>query len=136
MSALTKSHLLYPTQRIHMPAFFAALVLAPIIITGATFWLVVPVFAVVIGAPAYLGLGLPLLIWHLSRAPCNAGEIAALAFVSNFTALCLTTFAAFALGKEQIVEATIFYFGFGLIFAPLWGWMFGLLYNRFTRNAA
>lgn len=136
MSALTVSPTLYPSQRIHATAFFAALVLAPLCVTGATFWLVVPVFALLMGTPAYLILGTPLLLWHLSRKPCVAGEVAFLAFAANLAAMAATLLTALFLQDKGLHEFALLYFGFGLIFAPLWGWMFGTLYTHFTRNAA
>ncbi len=136
MSATAVNRTLWPTRRVHMPAFFGALLLAPLIITGATFWLFVPLAALFMGGPLYLILGGPLLLWHLSRKPCDASETAWLAVLANVAALVCSFLFAAAMESKDLMLTSVYYTGFGFIFAPLWGWMFGLLYSRFTRNHA
>lgn len=132
MTANIKSHTLWPAHRIHLPAFFAALFLAPILwgLLGAP--LIVPFFAMLFGGVPYLIFGTPLLLWYLGRRPCRALPIAGLAFLANLScALCLGGLSQAGYFRQfgdwdQIVLA------FGSFFAPLWGATFAWLYNSMT----
>ena len=71
---------LYPThsaQRnlIGPVAFFVALIGGPLLVTAATLWLVIPVFALMLGGPLYLAIGTPLLLWHLGRHEASRARL-------------------------------------------------------------
>ncbi len=135
MIATRRSHTLWPTHVIHMPAFFGALILAPLLVTALSFYVVIPVFALMFGAPIYLALGTPLLLWQLSRIPCTSSDCAAAALLANAAACALAMLYSALTQNDDLVGLTLFYLFFGSIFAPLWGGMFGWLYLKFTRNA-
>ena len=115
-------------------AFFGSLVGAPLAVAAGGFWLMgIPVFAVVFGGPIYLAIGVPVLLWHLGRHPPKPLRIAGLAFLSCATAAAiLLGYLGITQGERAIQEMLIFV-GFALIFAPLWGGIFGLFYRNFQR---
>lgn len=128
------NHTLWPAERVHLPAFALALVLAPLWVTLLTFVFVVPVFALLFGALPYLAVGGPLLFWLASRRPITPADTAWYAFAANVALLALSAAAAAILGDEELFGLSVFIFGFGCIFAPLWGLAFGWLYRLFTRK--
>lgn len=135
MTALANTRTLWPIRTIHMPAFFGALVLAPLLVTALSFYLFVPIFALAMGGPLYLVLGAPFLMWWLSRRPCDGGEIAMAALLINAAACALFMAYGALIGEEDLASVALLYLLFGSIFAPLWGGMFGWLYTKFTRKA-
>ncbi len=135
MSHSHPHHTLWPSHIIHIPAFFSALILAPLLVTALSFYVVIPVFALLFGAPFYLAIGTPLLLWLLSRRPCSAGDCATAAIIANVVFCTLTMLYAALTKNEDILGFVAFYLLFGSIFAPLWAGTFGWLYLKFTRNA-
>jgi hypothetical protein len=133
MTAMT-DHTLWPRHTIHFPAFFAALVLAPLLVTAFTFWLIIPIFALVVGGPIYLVLGTPTLMWMLSRGWSGASTIALMAAFANVAACLAAIGLAQLAGLPKTAEAAPAFLSFGLIFAPLWGATFGWLYSSFTKT--
>ena len=113
-------------------AFFAALLLAPIVVTLLTFWTVIGLFALFLGAAPYLVIGTPVLIWAVGRIKPQFDDYALLALLVNIGAglLCLALLAPVH-GFASAFSLVGFFFGFGLIFAPLYGGTFGALYPRF-----
>ncbi len=112
-------------------AFFAALIAAPLLVTALSFFLVVPVFALILGAPVYLIVGTPLLLWHLSRRPARVGDIACLAFAADLVLLILAFGLTQFAPRGTIDENIPYLLAFGLIFAPIWGATFAYLYRAF-----
>lgn len=131
----TRKNMLWPSHVIHMPAFFGALILAPLLVTALSFYVVVPVFALLFGAPFYFALGTPLLLWLLSRKPCTSGDCATAALLANGAACVFAMIFGTLTQNDEIYGMVFFYLLFGSIFAPLWGATFGWLYLKFTRNA-
>ena len=135
----------------HMPrdirprAFFAALLLAPLIVgipalilivlgssIGGPFVLVlfplaVIVVATVIGAPVYLIFGGPIFWMALSTGRSLPGS----AFVANLLSLPFVMMF-FALIDGNVGAALGYYAVLGSIFAPIWGAFFESLYAHFT----
>ena len=131
----TGNHTLWPNQIINIPAFFGALILAPLLVTALSFYVVIPVFALMFGGPLYLALGTPLLLWLLSRQPCTSRDCATAALLANAAVCALAMLYGAAIRNDDIFGVTFFFLLFGSIFAPLWGGTFGWLYLKFTRIA-
>ena len=111
-------------------AFFAALILAPFIVTLMTFYLLVPIAALIFGLPIYLAFGTPVLLWMVGRKPpvfavyAWAGLLADLGLVYLSFALATWSEAFEKLGTIAVM---------GLIFAPLWAGCFAWLYRSFYK---
>ena len=115
-------------------AFFGALILAPVLVTLLTFWvLLIPVFALVMGGPVYLITAVPVLLWWLGRREPDAGEIMLLAMAVNLAASALIYLYFLARVPNDPVGAAVMYLAFGSIFAPAWAGMFAWLYRRMRR---
>ena len=126
----------YPTRYIIDPvAFFLALVGGPLLFTFLSFWfLFIPVFALVLGAPAYLIIGTPLLLWHLRHHHGDPDDLAWLAF----KAIALGLFGVMALAaltqNGDLFGAGMVFGGFAAIFGPAWAYFFGRVYARLRRD--
>lgn len=112
-------------------AFTSALILAPIVVTLLTCFLLIPIFALIMGAPVYLAIGTPVLLWMVGRYPPSFGPYALAGLLGN---LALIAFAYIAISLQP--EASRTHEGmtlayWGLPFAPLWAGTFALLYRRF-----
>lgn len=123
---------LWPTRPIHVPAFFLALIGAPLVTAAGGFWLfLVPVFAVPFGAAAWLVLGTPTLMWFLSRHPNSTAYIPAVALAGHLLSLCAYG-ALSRLSGADVLPATQVYGILGALFAPLWGAAFAMLYRKLS----
>jgi|3_EtaG_2_1085321.scaffolds.fasta_scaffold160695_1 hypothetical protein len=123
-----------PHHVIDPVAFFLALIGGPVLVTAISFWLVVPVFALIIGGPLYLAVGTPVLLWRLQREVHDIFELAVLAMkaVGILTLgatlyLCLTA-------QEGQIPSLLTMALFALVFAALWTATFGWLYRRLCRD--
>ena len=105
---------------------FAALVVGPILFTVATFYLVVPIFALVMGGPLYLGLGFPVLLVTLRHAPPHYETFL---FSAVATVVCLALVVS--TWDPALVGDMV---GFSLAFAALWSMTSCALYRRWTRT--
>lgn len=125
----------YPTRYIIDPvAFFFALIFGPILFTAMSFWaLFIPVFALVLGGPAYLLVGTPLLLWYLRRHDGDPNALAALAFRVLVAALILVALISALTGSGALLGSSLWYIGFGMIFGPAWAYFFGFLYQKYRR---
>ena len=121
----------HPHYAVDIIAFFAALIAAPLLVTVLGFIFVVPVFALILGAPVYLSVGTPLLLWHLSRRPARADDIAVLALTANAALVIAASGVTHFAPRGTIDDSIPFLLAFGLIFAPLWGATFAYLYRAF-----
>ena len=116
-------------------AFFFALVGAPLAVAAGGFWAIgIPVFAVVFGGPFYLAIGVPVLLWYLGRRPPDPLRIAGLALVSYGVPAGIFLLYLLVTGGQSAAEGFVIFVGFGLIFAPLWGGVFGIFYRNFRRE--
>jgi len=131
--------MLWPTTRpstylIDPVAFFLALFGAPLLVAALGFWAIIPVFAVPFGAPFYLIIGTPLILRSLSRRPPKAGQFAAMAFIANFATPLLYWAYAIVFHTGDTPESAMIFFGFGAMFAPLWGGGFAMIYRLLQRD--
>ena len=118
-------------------AFAVALVAAPLAVAGLGFWAVVPVFAVGFGAPSYLTFGALFLFLALHLGGGGAGRLALWASAANLAsvpAVWAVLHAGYERSAADAWTETQFIVRWGIIFAPLWGLAFGLLYQRFRRD--
>lgn len=123
-----------PRHIIDPVAFILALIGGPILVTAISFWLVVPVFALMIGGPLYLAVGTPVLLWRLQREVRDIFELAVLAMkavvvltLGAIAYLCLTS-------QEGQIPSLLTMALFALVFAALWTATFGWLYHRLCRD--
>ena len=105
-------------------SFILALILAPIVVGILGYWAVIPVFAILFGAPTYLAFGTPAFILAIAKWKAGPLGLAFAGFLAN-----LAAYPAVLLSYGP--DAAEFVTGFGYFFAPLWGLTFGLLYLAF-----
>lgn len=134
MSEITVNTAKYERHMIDPVMFFIAMVLAPLVVTALSFWLLlVPVVALVMGGPVYLLVGTPLLLWWLSRNAPKPGEIAWLGFCSNLLICAGMYLFAMVSGQYNPEAMAMLYLVFGSVFAPIWAWAFGKIYLSLRR---
>lgn len=135
MTEITANKRMRETYVIDPVAFFFSLVCAPLAVAAGGFWaLGIPVFAVVLGGPFYLAVGVPVLLWHLGRNPPRPWRIAGLGLVSfAIPAVLVLAYFHFAHGPREAQQLAILA-GFGVVFAPLWAGVFGIFYRNFRRD--
>jgi hypothetical protein len=123
-----------PRHIIDPVAFILALIGGPVLVTAISFWLVVPVFALIIGGPLYLAVGTPVLLWRLQRAVHDIFELAVLAMKAvGILTLGATVYLCLTSQEGQIPSLLIMAL-FALVFAALWTATFGWLYRRLCRD--
>lgn len=127
-----------PAARINQikPLPFAlALILAPLLVGLLTFWvLLIPVVAVVVGAPLYLIMGVPCYLWALSYRNWSPAQFAALGLLMNLSAHIIVFALSFgAFGAILDPDTLHGYFALGYVFAPIWSLTFARLYIRFSK---
>jgi hypothetical protein len=115
-------------------AFFAALILAPLLFTLMTFWVFfIPVFALIFGAVPYLVIGTPVILMLLLRYRCTKARAASAGFLCAAILLLVVVITP---NTRIFPPDAMVFAAFGLIFAPLWAAMFASLYNRFYHHPA
>ena len=135
MTEITANIKLHEIYVVDPVAFFFALVGAPLAVAAGGIWaLGIPVVAVVFGGPFYLAIGVPVLLWYLGRRPPEPLRIAGLALVSYCVPAGLFMLYLLATGGQSAAQEFVIFAGFGLIFAPLWGSVFGIFYRNFRRE--
>lgn len=135
MTEITARMKIRETYVIDPVAFFFALVAAPLAVAAGGFWaLGIPIVAVVFGGPVYLAIGVPVLLWYLGRRPPEPWRIAGLALASYGVSAAVFMLYQLVTGGERAVQEFSLFAGFGLIFAPLWGGVFGIFYRNFRRD--
>lgn len=113
-------------------AFAGALIGGPVVVTLVSAITIIPVFALIFGAPLYLIVGTPTLLWMVGRYPPDFSPFAVAGLGSIFAMMAL----AGALDSLRPDLGTDEAFGFliaGAVFAPLWAGTFAVLYRRFNR---
>ncbi len=136
-------------NKIHWPAFTVALFMGPVLVTlilaviGGVIssfsefggiLVLIAVFSLMLGGPVYLAFGTPALVVLLQNGFDGYVPIAMAAFTVNallwalqfalFTATGLASFDGMANGVMA----------YGLIFAPLWGAGFAIVYAQLTKH--
>ncbi|MCX7566901.1 hypothetical protein OS189_11175 [Sulfitobacter sp. F26169L] len=86
-----------------------------------------------IGVPFYLGIGTPMLIWHLRRKAPRIGAIVGLSLLSLLWLLPITAVVALFTGETSTFYLLPWTLVFGACIAPVWGGIFALLYRRLVR---
>jgi hypothetical protein len=115
-------------------AFIGALILAPLLFTALTFWVVlIPVGALIVGGLPYLILGTPVLLAMLFYGPCTADRMVKAALVTITVPFIPMVMTAMFLGGDGVLAlfGTCF---LCMVFAAGWTSTFTSLYNRFYRN--
>jgi hypothetical protein len=124
-----------PGYLIDPVAFFVALIAGPLLVTAMSFWfLLIPVFALVMGGPIYLIIGTPLLLIYLRYNQPNVGGIAFMALVAVLALFPITSVFSWILGDLGLLQGSVFFLGFGLLFGPLWAVAFSKIYLRMRRD--
>ena len=124
-----------PRYALDPVAFAKALILAPLIVAAFGFWVfLIPVFAVVFGGPLYLIVGTPVLMIYLHYAQGDPRGTSILAFATVVVGAGLLVLADQVLDLLRHPDGLVFWIGFALVFAPLWGLTFGKLYNRWRSD--
>jgi hypothetical protein len=113
-------------------AFFLALVLAPLLGTLCSFFLILPVAALIFGGPMYLAIGTPVLLWMVGRYPPEAGRFAFAGMLGG--PLWVISFAVYDAGSHGSAGAMIIVAALSMIFGALWAGTFAVLYRKLYRN--
>lgn len=92
----------------------------------------IPTFAMMLGGPIYLAVGIPVMLVHMRRhqpTPMDWGLLALATHLALFLPIFLLAWQS---GGN--VDGTSLYLLFGSFFAPLWGAVSGMIYRRFERD--
>ena len=137
------TRLLGPARaRVDWPAFAGAMALTPLTLALSGAVLIIPVFAAIAGLPAMLLLGAPAAWLAITRHPGPDGRVSVAmvvfyAFLANILSVPLAMPLYMAAGESpgEALTGALAYAGFGMVFAPIEGWIFALFYRRFARPA-
>lgn len=113
-------------------AFFIALIGAPILVTLPTFWMIIPLAALLMGGPLFLIVGGPLLLWHLGRHEPDTEKIVRLSLLAMLV-VALIGIPCFVIANPSggALETALIFATFGFLFAMLWSAAFAWLYRAF-----
>ncbi|MEO1490823.1 MAG: hypothetical protein AAFV19_01560 [Pseudomonadota bacterium] len=126
-----------PRSDVDILTFACALILAPLATAAALFFLIVPLFAVPIGALPYLLFGGPAYWFTLRRLPDAKGCIGPLVragLFANLGTVPLLLLLAFADGYVPRVGEIASFLALGFLFAGLWSLVFGWIYRTFAKK--
>lgn len=87
------------------------------------------------GAPTYLTLGAAA-FWYALRRTGPDASFWSMALAANLIATPFVLAFFLISDPRDALGSTVFLIGFGCIFAPLWGGIFGWIYRTFTRIGA
>ena len=133
-------------HKIHLPAFIAALLIAPLIpglpgllvlLTGfilpldISILLLVPTVGIALGAPTYLIFGTRVFLKEIRAQGRNAAGLWAHALKAHLWT-CPVALVALFWKPDHPVLVVLVLIGLGCIHAPIWGALFGWLYRVFT----
>ncbi len=135
MTEICETDALQNRYRIAPAAFIAAFVLAPLLVTALGFWLVIPVFAVLMGGLPYLLAGGPLLAYGLRYNEPSFYAFAGIGLLAN-TATPFLVFLFYIANEtpEAALIMAVTFSKFGMFFAPLWCGVFAVLYRHLRRE--
>ncbi|WP_291730117.1 hypothetical protein [Leisingera sp. F5] len=113
-------------------AFTLAMVGAPLLtgLLGAP--LLIPPLAALFGGPIYLLIGVPVMLAHVRRHRPTPGKWALLALKTQL--LIFTPIFLLELATEGNFDGTSLFLVAGSLFAPVWGAVSGMLYDRLERD--
>lgn len=124
-----------PRRVLHWKRFAVAFALAPLVVTlPFIVQPIIAIYALIIGYPLYILLGLPTLIWHLRREPPRYLPIALLAAVAQLFFLPFALIALFFSDDTTVLAVTVGLTMFGIFFGVSWALMFTLIYRRLIRD--
>lgn len=131
----TKRWTLFPTPRaparaLDIVALIVALIGGPLIVTAATFYTFIPVFALGMGGPVYLIAGFPAMLFLFARRRVSAGAVAGAAFFVNAGLVACACTIGGVFGAEGMPGLALFYLSFGSVFALAWGGVTGWIYVK------
>lgn len=124
---------LQPRHAIDPVALTAAIVGGPLIVTLATFYLVVPAAALLLGGPIYVAVGTPMILIWFARRKIRASAVAVLAMCTNAALSGAALLILSVLGDPTRAGWAEVYLWMGTCFAGIWGHVTGLLYARLCR---
>ncbi len=111
-------------------ALIVGLIGGPLIVTAATFYAVIPVFALGMGGLLYLVAGFPAMLIWFARRPISSGGVATAAFLVN-AGLSISVWAISLLfDAGDMAKIALFYLAFGSAFALTWGGVTGWIYVK------
>ncbi|MEO0359138.1 MAG: hypothetical protein AAF386_12785, partial [Pseudomonadota bacterium] len=116
-------------------SFVAAFVCAPLLISLILCWTLIGAAALPFGAPAYVAIGLPLLLLFTGRIDLTFGRYAMLGLLGHFI-LCVPWAAVILAApphRSGGTELLGIYAVCGAIFAPLWSGTFAPLYRGYAK---
>ncbi len=122
-----------PLPPFRWPRFLVAFIAAPLLVTLLTFWLIVPLCALILGGPLYLIAGLPLAAWFLRRRTPGWVEIILLALACQLLQVPIFCVAAWYFDDWNTLDALPAFLFFGAIFAVLWTATFLVIYLLLAR---
>lgn len=129
-TAITASH----AERGLSPArFLIALVLGPLVFTALTFWLYVPIFALLLGGPWYLAFGFPAGLFAFRRRRFSTPALICLALIVNGAMCAGLALTGLVTGDSGLRQTATIYALYGSVFAALWALASGLIYAGFTK---
>ncbi len=114
-------------------AFVLALICAPVLVTLILGILIVPLGALFLGAPLYLLIGTPTLLWMVGRYPPNFTRFA-LAGLGSILILVALVGVLYLFQPSNSLWTSISYLALGAVFAPLWAGTFAPLYRAWNRQ--
>lgn len=124
--AHAKRHLIDPV------AFGIAMAGGPLLTGTLGFPLILPVIAAALGGPVYLAVGVPVMLIVMPLHRYSASGWAGLALIVHAAVFLTILTLSEAMGAST--ELPAIFFIFGLVFAPLWGAVSGLLYRWLERD--
>lgn len=131
----SKWRILFPAPRtaarpLDMVALTVALIGGPLIVTVATFYMFVPVFALGMGGPIYLIAGFPAMSIWFARRRVSAEAVAGVAFCVNAGLMVFACTIGVVFGAGEAMGLALFYLIFGSVFAMAWGGVTGWIYVK------
>ncbi len=120
-------------QRVRPLHLLFALILGPVAVTALTFWLYIPIFALLLGAPFYLIAGFPA-AWFVfrNRALTTLGLVGLALVVNVLVAAALALWGA-ATGDADMLGRSAIHASYGSVFAAIWAAVSGLIYRNLLR---
>jgi hypothetical protein len=122
-----------PCPDFRWPRFLVAFIAAPLLITLLTFWLYIPIYALIFGGPLYLIAGLPIAAWYLQRHNNGWVQLILLALICQLLQIPIFFGIAWTSGDWNMLQALSTFLVFGAIFAVLWTGTFLILYALLAR---
>ncbi len=121
-----------PLPTLDLIGFLGALILAPVVATLMSFYLVIPIGALFTGGPLFVVVGGPILMVMAHYRPLTAKRCAVAAFATVLGGIVALAPIVLMSSNLRGLDGIVFFCICALIFAPFWGATFGWLYRSFT----